>query len=143
MQLHVPLLSLQVNAASWHTQELHTLPCYMTFTLKCQGNKCPKAPTAPRVIEGTNQQAQFPWKQHHRTALPEVHSGNQAPGLLLPEGLVPPCLQCYFTILLEPTPGKQAADLPLPEGLVLPHLQQLQWLQIAQYHQAGFRVCTA
>jgi hypothetical protein len=61
-------------------------------------------------------------------ALPEALVGNQAPGFLLPQGLVPPCLQHYCTTLLEPMPRMQAPDLLLPEGLVPPYLQQLPWL---------------
>jgi hypothetical protein len=61
------------------------------------------------------------------------------PGLLLPKGSVPLCLQHYCTTLLEPTPGKQAPEFLLYEVLVSLCLQQLPWLQVAQHQQASLR----
>jgi hypothetical protein len=59
-----------------------------------------------------------------------THADKQASGLLLPKGLVPPCLQHYCTALWEPTTSKKAPKLPLPEDMDPPCLQQLLWLLV-------------
>jgi hypothetical protein len=63
--------------------------------------------------------------------LPEACAGKQAPGLSLPEGLVPQCLQHYLSVLLDPTPGKQSPKFLLPKDLVPLCLQQLPWILVA------------
>jgi hypothetical protein len=83
------------------------------------------------------------WFPQAWTTLPEALAGNQAPGLPLPEGLVPPCLQHYCTTLLEPMPGKQVPELPLPDSLVPSHLQQLRWLQVPQCQQKSLSALAA
>jgi hypothetical protein len=69
-------------------------------------------------------------QQNQWTAIPEAHARNQALGLLLPNWLVPPCLQCYCTTLLERMPEKQVPKLLLSKGLVSLNLQQLPWVWV-------------
>jgi hypothetical protein len=75
----------------------------------------PGTPAAHRLGSPEPSQQQSNW-----TEIPGTHAGNQAPGLLLPIDLVPPCLQHYCTTLLEPRPGKQAPEILMSEGMAPP-----------------------
>jgi hypothetical protein len=108
--------------------------------------------TMGRTTQSLTLLTPFPWSCHmapssiiqcwlggksRLSVLPETHARNQVPGLPLPKGWFPPCLQppCCTTFL-EPI------GLLLPKGLIPPHLQQLLWLQVALHQQASLRALT-